>query len=85
MAANRSTSSAGSRAGTARLPPSRMSCSEFEREVPLYVDGELGEAERVEMELHLRRCPACTAGVTFARGLRERLRSAEAESLEART
>lgn len=81
MAANGSIPSAGLRAG-ASLPPSQMSCADFEREVPLYVDGELGETERVELELHLRRCPPCRAGVHYARALRERLQGAHRERTE---
>lgn len=78
MAANGSIPSVGLRVG-ASLPPSQMSCAEFEREVPLYVDGELGETERVELELHLRRCAPCRSGVHYARALRERLQEANRE------
>ena len=37
-----------------------------------YLDGALGEAERLEMEVHVRACAACASALDEARALRER-------------
>ncbi len=38
-----------------------MSCREFSEFLDRYVEGELGDVERLEFERHLAACPACVA------------------------
>jgi anti-sigma factor RsiW len=63
----------------ANLAPA-MDCSEFERSVDAYLDGEFDRSERAEADAHLARCPRCESlGARHARvraGLRGALRSA---------
>lgn len=56
--------------GSASLPPEKSGCDEWATELALFADGELGEAERTEMELHLDNCPRCQAAVDFTLAFR---------------
>lgn len=56
-------------------PPDRLGCEEYLSDVLLYVDGELAEAERVAVELHLKQCAVCDRGARFSLRLRESIRS----------
>jgi len=51
-----------------------MNCSELETRIDPFVDGELDEAARLDVERHLERCDACRAAVEELRSL---LRDAE--------
>lgn len=86
--------------GSASRPPSGAAgtsgepagCPESAHDVTLYVDGELGEAERSAMEGHLEHCTACRSAVryeqAFLRAVREKAAPAAAvrapEKLRAR-
>lgn len=64
-----------SSSGLASPPPDRAGCDDFASDVALYVDGELGEAERVAVELHLQQCAVCQRATDFALRLRQSLQS----------
>lgn len=48
-------------------------CQDFDKLIPAAWDGDLGDADRKELERHLQQCPACrrryAAGVAVARAL----------------
>ncbi|HEX5949377.1 MAG TPA: mycothiol system anti-sigma-R factor [Actinomycetota bacterium] len=50
-------------------------CRKVLEQVELYLDGELGAIERVQVHLHLERCGPCTDHSEFQRRLKELLRS----------
>lgn len=75
---NGSSSFAGRSGGPVSPPPDRLGCDEFEQDIPLFVDGELGETERTRLEDHFGQCETCRGGARFARAFRERLRAADA-------
>jgi mycothiol system anti-sigma-R factor len=50
-------------------------CRKVLEQVELYLDGELGPDERVQVHLHLERCGPCTDHSEFQRRLKELLRS----------
>lgn len=56
-------------------PPDRLGCEEYISDVLLYVDGELAEAERVAVELHLNQCAVCERGASFSLRLRDSIRT----------
>ncbi len=55
-----------------------MSCSESERFLDAFLDGELDEAARAPLEAHLQRCAPCRAQAAFGQRLRQRVREAAA-------
>lgn len=61
-------------------PPDRLGCDDFAADVVLYVDGELAEAERVAVELHLENCSVCQRGASFSLRLRDTVRARAASS-----
>ncbi len=67
--------------GSVRHPPRTnlaweepSGCPEDGQDVSLYADGELGDAERVAMEAHLVKCPACRQAADYELKLRRTLR-----------
>ena len=52
-----------------------MNCSELETRIDAFVDGELDELSRLDVQRHLERCEACSASVEELRAL---LRAAQA-------
>ena len=50
-----------------------MSCEEVLERVLEFVDRELGDADRVRLEHHLRTCRSCYSRVEFERRLKGRL------------
>lgn len=52
-----------------------MSCDDVMHLVDLYLDGEIDDVERREIELHLESCPDCSAGEARRRHTREQLRA----------
>lgn len=46
-----------------------MNCAEFENRIDAFVDGELDETARLDVERHLEGCDACRAAVEELRGL----------------
>lgn len=50
-------------------------CRKVLEQVELYLDGELGAVERVQVHLHLESCGPCTDHSEFQRRLKELLRS----------
>lgn len=52
-----------------------MSCPEFDNDVGLYVDGELGDVERGALEAHLEDCRLCRRAVAFQQAFKDRLRA----------
>lgn len=53
--------------------PAELGCAEWSNETLLFVDGELGEAERLSVELHLDECPGCGEAVRWHQALRAAL------------
>lgn len=51
-------------------------CARFAPELPLFVDGELGEVERSSVEEHLSGCATCREAVRFREAMRSALRRA---------
>jgi mycothiol system anti-sigma-R factor len=47
------------------------SCEEFLRELYLYLDGELDDGARVQVEMHLRQCSPCLEKFDFEAELRK--------------
>lgn len=60
--------------GSSSLPPELPGCGEWVHELTLFVDGELGEAERTEIELHLDECRLCQNSVDYSLAFRSALR-----------
>jgi anti-sigma factor RsiW len=58
-----------------------MDCSELERSVDAYVDGEFDVRERAEADLHLSTCPRCHALADERRRSREALRAKLREAM----
>lgn len=48
-----------------------MECREIRELLMGYIDGELGETERVELEAHLTKCPSCRKEESSFRSLSE--------------
>lgn len=48
-------------------------CSDRASDVPLFVDGELADTDRSQMEVHLVRCAKCAAAVSFELAFREKV------------
>jgi len=57
------------------VQPAEPGCAEWSQEITLFVDGELGESERVAVEYHLDSCEKCQAAVAFAQSFRDALQS----------
>ncbi|MBK8481892.1 MAG: zf-HC2 domain-containing protein [Proteobacteria bacterium] len=55
-----------------------MSCTELERFLDAYLDGELDEAARAPLAAHLQDCEPCRAEAAFGQRLRQRVREAAA-------
>ncbi|MBI2313252.1 MAG: zf-HC2 domain-containing protein [Betaproteobacteria bacterium] len=53
--------------------PRTLSCEEALKDMYTFLDHELGEAERRDLEEHLRICRSCFSRVEFEKRLRERL------------
>jgi anti-sigma factor RsiW len=51
-----------------------VSCELTQRVVPGYVDGELDLVRTIEMETHLKDCPACAQNLEYQQELRDTLR-----------
>ncbi len=58
-----------------------MDCSELERSIDAYVDGEFDSRERAEADLHLSKCPRCHALTAERRRVREALRAKLREAM----
>jgi anti-sigma factor RsiW len=58
-----------------------MDCTELERSVDAYLDGEFDARERAEADLHLGACPRCRTLAEERRGLREALRAKLREAM----
>lgn len=54
-----------------------MTCQELEHQLHPYLDGELGAAERADVERHLEGCPDCQAKLKDWRALRGALQAPE--------
>lgn len=50
-------------------------CRKVLEQVELYLDGELGSAERIQVHHHLEKCGPCTDHSEFQRRLKELLRA----------
>ncbi|MFN2375787.1 MAG: anti-sigma factor [Candidatus Binatia bacterium] len=57
-----------------------MTCQQRHESVSAYVDGELSQPERQDMESHLRSCPACRERAAGLRALKHRVTRLEAVS-----
>lgn len=60
-----------------------MDCTEMERSIDAYLDGEFDVRERTEADLHLEGCPPCRALADERRGLRDALRAKLREAMNA--
>ena len=58
-----------------------MDCSEFERSVDAFIDGEFESREQAEAEVHISCCPPCQALAASQRQVRAALRSALREAM----
>jgi mycothiol system anti-sigma-R factor len=54
---------------------SETDCEHVLRQIELYLDGELVDVERVEIERHLGECSPCAGHSDFQRTLKEMLRA----------
>jgi anti-sigma factor RsiW len=59
-----------------RAAISAAGCGEWGHAVSLYIDGELGEADRAAFEEHFEGCSTCRGAVQYARAFRTALRTA---------
>lgn len=50
--------------------PAQLSCADFQRSIPVLLDGELVPAQRQIVEAHLNSCLACQSARTFQTHLR---------------
>lgn len=55
--------------------PEQIDCEEAVRRIAEYLDGELGDRPRAELERHLETCRSCYSRKEFERRLRERMRT----------
>jgi anti-sigma factor (TIGR02949 family) len=60
-----------------------MDCSEIERSIDPYLDGEFDSRERADLDAHLAACPACRAHVEKQARLRDALRARLREAMSA--
>ncbi len=63
------------------LDGATMDCTELERSIDAYVDGEFDARERAEAELHLATCDRCRALATAAAALRAAVRAKLREAM----
>jgi anti-sigma factor RsiW len=63
------------RGGSAGGQPGEPACDEWAQEITLFLDGELGEAERTAIEYHLDSCDRCQGAATFAQDFRQAIRA----------
>jgi len=62
-----------------------MTCDELEGFLYVYLDGEFGASEKVELERHLASCPSCARKVHLESVFRENVRRLARESANARS
>jgi anti-sigma factor RsiW len=59
-----------------------MNCSQIQQNLLPYLDGEVGDTERAQIEAHLETCPACAADLARLQALRTDLRDAVPAGME---
>lgn len=62
----------------------KIDCREALRMLAAYLDGDLGESERFDLEEHLEKCRSCFSRAEFERGLKAQLSSLRSAPVDAR-
>jgi anti-sigma factor (TIGR02949 family) len=54
--------------------PDKMRCEEVIAHLLTYLDGEIDDAKRVQIDQHLKECRGCFSRAEFEKALRDRVR-----------